>query len=78
MIIQVVCNGLFLVKLPSHFGVFQENALILKESVKLSTAYIVDLYKSLWLKDREQFILKWPISEPYCDTKRIFPCSASL
>ena len=38
MIIQVVCNGLFLFKLPSDFGSFQEKASILKESVKTSAA----------------------------------------
>ena len=38
MIIQVVCNGLFLLNLPSDFGFFQERASFLKESVKSTTA----------------------------------------
>ena len=40
VIIQVVCNGLFLFKLPSDFGLFQEIASILKESVKTNTAIL--------------------------------------
>ena len=40
MIIQVVCSGLFLLKLSSDFGFFQEKASILKESVKTSTAIV--------------------------------------
>ena len=38
VIIQVVCNGMLLFKLPSDFGFFQEKASILKESVKTSRA----------------------------------------
>ena len=46
VIMQVVCDGLFLHKLPSDFGFFQENASILKESVKTSTAimYVLQLH----------------------------------
>ena len=41
MTIQVVCNEMFLFKLPSDFGFFQEKASILKESVKTSTTFVV-------------------------------------
>ena len=40
MIIKVVFNGLFLFKLPSDCGFFQEKASTLKESVKPSTANV--------------------------------------
>ena len=46
MIIQVVCNGLFLFKLPSDFGFFQERASIVKVSVKTSTTNVVRLHIS--------------------------------
>ena len=42
MIIQAVCNGLVLFKLPSDFGYFQEKASILKELVKTSTANMTE------------------------------------
>ena len=40
MIIQVVCNGLFIFKLASDFVFFQEIASILKELVKTGTANV--------------------------------------
>ena len=40
VIIHVVFNELFLFKLPSDFGFFQEKTLIFKESVKTSTATV--------------------------------------
>ena len=46
VIMQVVCDGLFLHKLPSDFGFFQEKASIFKESVKTSSAimYVLQLH----------------------------------
>ena len=59
VIIQVICNGLFLFKLPSDCGFFQEKASILMESVKTSTAIVVSVEK---ISNSKKSDLIWPNS----------------
>ena len=48
VIMQVVCDGLFLHKLPSDFGFFQEKASILRESVKQVQPLCTFCYYIIW------------------------------